>query len=155
MLMDWGDQDLSVLAEKTVYFFDLDGTIYLGDHLFDGVLELVKILREKEKSFYFLSNNSSLSTRDYLKKLNKFNLNITSDNLILSQHPTLDYQKRNGFEKIFLLGTQSLKNEFLRHGFLLTDIDRFPSVSCTRNRIPFPLQHNSQEFSYARFIVHH
>ncbi|TFG11491.1 MAG: hypothetical protein EU535_07195, partial [Promethearchaeota archaeon] len=121
--MNWRDQDLSVLAEKTVYFFDLDGTIYLGDHLFDGVLELVKTLREKNKSFYFLSNNSSLSTRDYLKKLNKFNLNITSDNLILSQHPTLDYLKKNGFEKVFLLGTQSLKNEFLRHGFLLTDLD--------------------------------
>ncbi len=121
--MDLGDQDLSVLAEKIVYFFDLDGTIYLGDHLFDGVLELVKILRDKNKRFYFLSNNSSLSTRDYLKKLNKFNLNITSDNLILSQHPTLDYLKKEGFEKIFLLGTQSLKDEFLRHGFLLTDID--------------------------------
>ncbi len=121
--MNQADQNLSLLVEKKIFFFDLDGTIYLGDHLFDGVLELVQILREKNKKFYFLSNNSSLSTRDYLKKLNKFNLNITSDNLILSQHPTLDYLIKNDFEKIFLLGTQSLKNEFTRHGFLLTDIN--------------------------------
>ena len=34
--MNRTDQDLSPLAEKKIYFFDLDGTIYLGDHLFDG-----------------------------------------------------------------------------------------------------------------------
>jgi len=104
-----------------VFFFDLDGTIYLGNKLFKGVLELIEVLRTKKKKFFFLSNNSSKSTEDYIKKLNNFNLNITQNNLILSQHPTIEYLKKNDFKKVFLLGTQSLKNEFKKEGFELTE----------------------------------
>ena len=114
---------LSELTEKLVYFFDLDGTIYLGNTLFKGVLDLIKILRNKKKKFYFLSNNSSKSTTDYLKKLNNFNLDVSRDNIILSQHPTIDYLKKNNYKKIFLMGTHSLKEEFRQEGFTLTEED--------------------------------
>ncbi len=93
------------LEKKNVYFFDLDGTIYLGNQLFRGAIELIEILNKKEISFFFLSNNSSKSTSDYIKKLHSLNLNVTRDNLILSQHPTIDYLKSENYEKIYLLGT--------------------------------------------------
>lgn len=111
------------LTSKQVFFFDLDGTIYLGDSLFQGVPKLIEVLRNRKKFFFFLSNNSSISTEDSLKKLNKFNLSINRENLILSQHPTIDYLKKNNFKKVFLLGTQSLKNEFRNEGFELTEED--------------------------------
>ncbi|MEE9378583.1 MAG: HAD-IIA family hydrolase [Candidatus Lokiarchaeia archaeon] len=109
------------LTTKQIYFFDLDGTIYLGNKLFKGVPELIELLKKQEKKFFFLSNNSSKSTEDYLKKLNKFNLGINRDNLILSQHPTIEFLKKNNYKKIFLLGTQSLKIEFKNEGFELTE----------------------------------
>ncbi len=121
--MDNNTSNIFELTTKQVYFFDLDGTIYLGNTLFKGVLELIEVLRAKKKDFFFLSNNSSKSTGDYLKKLNSFNLNITPNNLILSQHPTIEYLKKNNFKNIFLLGTQSLKNEFKKEGFKLTEDD--------------------------------
>ena len=111
------------LTNKKVYFFDLDGTIYLGNKLFKGVIQLIDILRKNRKIFFFLSNNSSQSTEDYLKKLRQFNIKITRENLILSQHPTIDFLKKKKYEKIFLLGTQSLKNEFSDEGFKLTEED--------------------------------
>ncbi|MHA1491443.1 MAG: HAD-IIA family hydrolase [Promethearchaeota archaeon] len=113
--------NLSDLKNKSVYFFDLDGTIYLGNHLFKGVLELIEILRKINKKFFFLSNNSSRSTTDYVRKLNKFHLNITRENIILSQHPTIEYLKEKKYKKVFLLGNQSLKDEFKQEGFILTD----------------------------------
>ncbi|MFX1299264.1 MAG: hypothetical protein ACFFD2_30925 [Promethearchaeota archaeon] len=91
------NSNLFELTKKQVYFFDLDGTIYLGDSLFQGVPELIDVLKNKNKSFFFLSNNSSKSTVDYLQKLKKFNLKIKRENLILSQHPTIDYLKKNIF----------------------------------------------------------
>jgi len=109
------------LKKKNVYFFDLDGTIYLGNQLFRGAIELIEILNKKDISFFFLSNNSSKSTSDYIKKLHSLNLNVTRDNLILSQHPTIDYLKSENFEKIFLLGTESLKREFHQEGFIVTE----------------------------------
>jgi len=111
----------SELEKKKAYFFDLDGTIYLGNHLFKGAIELVEILNEAEIPFFFLSNNSSKSTSDYIKKLNDLKLNVTPNNLILSQHPTIDYLKSENYEKIFLLGTESLRQEFHKEGFILTD----------------------------------
>jgi len=116
-------QDLSELVNKKIYFFDLDGTIYLGDVLFEGVAELIEILKGSNKSFFFLSNNSSKSTSDYLRKLNNMNLDISRENLILSQHPTIDYLKKENYDRIFLLGTESLKKEFREEGFIITESD--------------------------------
>lgn len=117
------DKDLSALTKKSVYFFDLDGTIYLGDNLFDGVLDLIELLEKKKMNFYFLSNNSSKSTKEYLKKLKDLKIEISPNNLILSQHPTIDYLKKNSYKRIFLMGTQSLKEEFKEQGFILTEND--------------------------------
>ena len=121
--MTENQQDLSELVNKKIYFFDLDGTIYLGDVLFEGVAELIEILKGNNKSFFFLSNNSSKSTSDYLRKLNNMNLNISRENIILSQHPTIDYLKKENYDKIFLLGTESLKKEFREEGFIITETD--------------------------------
>ena len=44
------------LIEKEVFFFDLDGTLYLGNKLFEGVPEIVKWLKNEGKKFFFLSN---------------------------------------------------------------------------------------------------
>lgn len=117
------DKDLSTLTKKNVYFFDLDGTIYLGDTLFEGVLELIELLKEKKKKFYFMSNNSSKSTKDYLKKFENLKIELSIENLILSQHPTIDYLKKKSYKRIFLMGTESLKEEFREQGFILTEND--------------------------------
>lgn len=116
-------EKLSLLKEKQAFFFDLDGTVYLEDKIFDGVTEVIELLKARGKNFFFLSNNSSKSTRDYLKKLRGLNLDVNEDHIILSQHPTIKYLKDNNYEKVFLLGTTSLKKEFTRKGFFLTDKD--------------------------------
>jgi len=114
-------KELFKIKEKKVFFFDLDGTLYLGNKLFEGVFELIELLIRHHKKFYFLSNNSSKSTKDYLKKLTNFKLNITTENIILSQHPTIAYLKKEGYKRVFLMGTSSLKNEFKGEGFELTE----------------------------------
>lgn len=121
--MQNNQNNLFELTTKQVYFFDLDGTLYLGNTLFEGVIDLINLLKDRNKKFFFLSNNSSKSTRDYLKRLNKFNLNVSRENIILSQHPTIDYLKTNNFKKVFLLGTSSLKDEFVQEGFLISEDD--------------------------------
>ena len=111
------------LSEKEVFFFDLDGTLYLGNKLFEGVPAIIEWLKQENKKFFFLSNNSSRSTYDYLKKLNTMNLDISIENIILSQHPTIDFLKKNDYKKVFLMGNQSLKEEFQNEGFELTEED--------------------------------
>ena len=64
------------IKEKKVFFLDLDGTIYIDGILFDNIKELMNLLKLKKKKFYFLSNNSSISTNDYFKKLKDVGLYI-------------------------------------------------------------------------------
>ena len=119
MLTD--NKKLLDIFQKEIFFFDLDGTLYLDNELFPGVLELIQYLRDENKHLFFLSNNSSKSTSDYLKKLQNLKLGTFREELILSQHPTIHYLKKNNFKKVFLLGNASLKEEFREEGFQLTD----------------------------------
>ena len=109
------------MREKKIFFLDLDGTIYLDGILFNNIQELINLLKLKKKIIYFLSNNSSISTNDYYKKLINIGLEIDKDNIIISTHPTIQYLKENSLKRIFLLGTKSLQAEFEENGFELTD----------------------------------
>src|SRR5665811_1410949 len=56
------------------YVFDMDGTIYLGDHLLPGVARLINELRRREIPVRFLSNNPTKDPEQYAEKLAKLGL---------------------------------------------------------------------------------
>ncbi|MHA1240708.1 MAG: sugar phosphate nucleotidyltransferase, partial [Promethearchaeota archaeon] len=56
---------ISKLKEKKVFFFDLDGTIYIEGELFEGIHDLINFMIGFGSKFFFLSNNSSFSTEEY------------------------------------------------------------------------------------------
>jgi len=117
------NKNYAFLREKSVFFFDLDGTLYLEDILFEGVQELIKLMKIFNKRFFFLSNNSSISTKEYVLKLNKLGLDVSIEDVIISTHPTIYFLKKENIKKIFLLGTKSLQSEFIEKGFEITDKD--------------------------------
>jgi HAD superfamily hydrolase (TIGR01450 family) len=56
------------------YAFDLDGTIYLGDHLLPGARRLVEELRRRGLAVRFLSNNPTKDPEQYAEKLERLGL---------------------------------------------------------------------------------
>jgi HAD superfamily hydrolase (TIGR01450 family) len=56
------------------YAFDLDGTVYLGDHLLPGAKRLVEELRARGLPVRFLSNNPTRDPEQYAEKLGKLGL---------------------------------------------------------------------------------
>ncbi len=67
-------------------FLDLDGTIYLGEDIIEGALDFLHRLEEKGVRRFFLSNNSSKSTSQYVDKLKKLGIQSTEDDILLSTH---------------------------------------------------------------------
>lgn len=65
-----------VMPEKFYagYLFDLDGTIYLGDHLLPGVARLIGELRRRSVPVRFLTNNPTRTPREYSDKLNRLGI---------------------------------------------------------------------------------
>ncbi|WP_271629138.1 HAD-IIA family hydrolase [Caldicellulosiruptor sp. DIB 104C] len=108
-----------LLRKIDLFLLDMDGTIYLGDRLFEGSKEFVQLLKENNKEFLFLTNNSSKSSDDYLKKLSKMGIEITKENLLTSGQATAIYLKsidQRSAVSAYVVGTQSLKDELKSFG---------------------------------------
>ena len=101
------------------YMFDLDGTLYLEDQLLPGAIEILQYLMKEQIPFCMMTNNSSLSRKDYHKKLEALKLPVKSDQILTSGVATLRYLKNLRINNIFLMGTPSLENEFEKAGFIL------------------------------------
>lgn len=65
-----------------LYLFDLDGTLYLGDKIFDFTPELLRSIRENNAEYMFMTNNSSKSVNDYIKKLEKLGIKAEYNDFI-------------------------------------------------------------------------
>jgi HAD superfamily hydrolase (TIGR01450 family) len=51
------------------YVFDLDGTVYLGDHALPGAARLIAALRDLGRRIVFVSNNPTRDAAEYAAKL--------------------------------------------------------------------------------------
>ena len=60
--------DYSALRRKKLFLFDLDGTLYLGDRLFEGVRELLSAIRARGGQYRYQTNNSSRCVADDVQK---------------------------------------------------------------------------------------
>ena len=101
------------LKHIRLFLLDMDGTIYIGGKQIPGALRFLNLLKRQGKSYMFFTNNSSKSAKDYLKKLKKLNFPARKEQIITSGQATIEYiRRKTTYERIFLLGTPSLKREF-------------------------------------------
>ena len=99
-----------ILAPLKLYLFDMDGTLYLGDRLYDFTIELLNALKYTGRKYLFMTNNSSKSVEDYVKKLAKLGIAATREDFITSSQATAFYlHKYHEGQKLYVCGTESLK----------------------------------------------
>ena len=60
MVIDYFGKDFSKLANKKLFLFDMDGTIYMEGKLFKGVNELLEKIVKNGGKYVFITNNSCL-----------------------------------------------------------------------------------------------
>ena len=104
------------------YVFDLDGTIYLGDHLLPGAARLIHELRRREIPVRFLSNNPTKDPDQYARKLASLGLPtdvsdiantvVTTTRWLLAHHPDA---------VLFPISEEPLKNALRVAGFRLSE----------------------------------
>ena len=104
-----------------LYLFDMDGTLYLGDRLYAFTLELLREIKRTGGKYLFVTNNSSKSVEDYVKKLEKMGIAATREDFMTSSQATAYYLKQNHpGKKLYVCGTQSLIKELEGEGFAVT-----------------------------------
>ncbi|MCQ2539420.1 MAG: HAD-IIA family hydrolase [Acetatifactor sp.] len=112
------------LTEKKLFLFDIDGTLAVGDTLYDGSAELLSYIDRIGGKSYFITNNSTKSGQDYVDKFRKaFGLETTEDQFITSGFMTIRFLKNNyADKKIFVLGTSSFVKELRKNDLNITEV---------------------------------
>lgn len=114
--------DITKLKQIQLFLFDMDGTLYLGDRLFDFTKELLLKIRQNKAKYLFMTNNSSKSVSSYMKKLEQLGIAAAYDDFMTSSQATVYYLKNNLPDAtLYVCGTQSLIEELRTNGFAVTE----------------------------------
>ena len=101
--------------------FDLDGTVYEGENLVDGVLEAINSLVHQGFEIYFCTNNSTRTRQEFANKLIHLGIETTSDSIFSAGYAAAHYLANAGIKQVSLLGTPGLKNELCAAGLTIVD----------------------------------
>lgn len=112
---------MNELKKKKLFLLDMDGTIYLDNHLFDGTIDFLEYVRRIGGRYIFLTNNSSKSVDKYIEKLNGLGIASTEEDFLTSTNATLLYLAKRQYQKIYALGTTSFKEQLREGGLPITD----------------------------------
>ncbi len=78
------NNEIKKLGSKKIFFIDRDGTLTLGNKLITGSNDFLNELKNKNKLFYVLTNNSSRTPKEHFNKFSNLNLNLSEDNVLVS-----------------------------------------------------------------------
>ncbi|KAF9542286.1 hypothetical protein EC957_002170 [Mortierella hygrophila] len=114
------DQYKTFLDKYDTFLLDCDGVLWHGSHVLDGILDTVKFLRENGKQLVFVSNNSTLSRKNYVKKFAKLGIHAEEKDIFSSSFATALYLRNIlNFPKdkrAFVIGESGIVDELKEVG---------------------------------------
>ena len=112
------------LREKKGFICDMDGVIYHGNQLLDGVKEFVDWLYREEKEFLFLTNASRKTPRELQQKMARLGLDISEEHFYTSALATAKFlQKQAPGCSAYVIGDHGLYNALYDAGIVINEVD--------------------------------
>ncbi|CCM01985.1 uncharacterized protein FIBRA_04059 [Fibroporia radiculosa] len=109
-----------LLDKYDTWLFDCDGVLWRGDHLIDGVVEVLSLLRERKKKLFFVTNNATKSRKNYKKKFDQLGLKVDVDEVFGSAYASAVYissvMKMPKTKKVYVIGMKGLEEELDEEG---------------------------------------
>ena len=109
--------DYTKLKNTKLFLFDMDGTLYLGDNVYEGAIELMEDLPRLGKKYIYLTNNSSRAGEDYITRLQRLGFPCERENVFTSGMATGMYlNQRHPGASVYLAGTKAFYRELKSYG---------------------------------------
>lgn len=113
--MDVFGKTATELKKKRLFLFDIDGTIYEEERVFDGTRQLLQYIEEIGGHYVFITNNSSSSVVDYIKKMHRLGFQTEGSNFFTSAQAAVLYLQQNyPGRKVYCQGSKSFSGSFSR-----------------------------------------
>lgn len=112
------------IRNKSGFICDMDGVIYHGNKILDGVKEFVSWLKDENKKFVFLTNSSEKTIKELQGKLLRMGLDVGPEHFYTSALATaafLQSQIPNG--SAYIIGEAGLINALYNAGYSSNNID--------------------------------
>lgn len=118
------------LRTKKLFLLDMDGTIYNEDQIFEGTLDFLRQIENQGARYIFITNNSSKSVEDYVKKVNAMGISADVSHFYTSSQAAAFYLNENYPEQtVYCMGTRSLVKELRSNGIsVVTEVDDDASI---------------------------
>jgi phosphoglycolate/pyridoxal phosphate phosphatase family enzyme len=114
--------NLERLLGCRLFLLDMDGTLYLGDTVFDGAVDFIHTLEDTGRSYIYLTNNSSRSGSDYVTRLRRLGFPCLPENVYTSGMATARYLTENfPGENVYVVGTRTFHEELKRAGIRVVE----------------------------------
>ncbi len=130
MITDYKNRPAEQLRDKKLWLLDMDGTIYNENQIFDGTIDFLRQIREQGGRYLFITNNSSKSVSDYVKKVNAMGIDAGPEDFYTSSQATAMYIHENyPSQTVYCMGTRSLVQELQESGLkVVTEVSDEASV---------------------------
>jgi HAD superfamily hydrolase (TIGR01450 family) len=119
-----GDRGLLAKPDRLYsgYILDLDGTVYLGNELLPGALEVITELRRMGRQTLFLSNNPTRDPAMYAEKLTRLGLPTDTTQILNTVVTMRAWLLRNAPDaSIFVIGEEPLRRALEQAGLKLSE----------------------------------
>ena len=112
------------LREKKGFICDMDGVIYHGNNLLDGVLPFVDWLLKENKNFLFLTNSSERTPKELSQKLKRLGLDVPEEHFYTSAQATASFlAHQNPGCSAYVIGEPGLMNALYDKGIYMNDVN--------------------------------
>jgi len=112
------------IRDKSGFICDMDGVIYHGNKVLEGVKEFVSWLKDEHKKFVFLTNSSENTIKELQGKLLRMGLDVGPEHFYTSALATASFlqsQIPNG--SAYIVGEAGLINALYNIGYSSNNID--------------------------------
>jgi NagD protein len=115
---------METVRGKKGFIIDMDGVIYHGNKLLPGAKEFVEWLRQKEKTFLFMTNSSSSTPQELQQKLKRMGMDVGAEHFYTSALATAKFLSvQNPRCSAYVIGEAGLINALHDAGITMNKIN--------------------------------
>ncbi len=115
---------INEIKSKKGFICDMDGVIYHGNKILDGVKEFITWLNSEEKNYLFLTNSPERTPLELSRKLARMGLDVSEEHFYTSALATAKFLKtQTDGASAYVIGEAGLMNALYDAGIYTNDVN--------------------------------